>query len=68
MDQKLSGVGKMLLAKSRQSSDGHIFDYTINTAKADIQVFEANTDQEAPKLKSASSILEDYLSKQKKAN
>lgn len=39
MEQKMAGVGKMLLAKNRQGEDGQIFCYSIETKKAYIECF-----------------------------
>lgn len=44
VEQKISGVGKLYIAKNRQGRDGQIMQYTIDTAKCKIDVMELPED------------------------
>ena len=46
MEQKASGIGKILMAKNRQGQDGQIIAYTINTAKSILDMFELTEEVE----------------------
>lgn len=46
MEQKAAGVGKMYVAKNRQGRDGQIFAYSLDTARARIDMFELTEEVE----------------------
>ena len=46
MEQKVSGIGKILMAKNRQGEDGQIVAYSIDTARSKIDMFELTDDVE----------------------
>jgi replicative DNA helicase len=46
MEQKAAGIGKMYVAKNRQGRDGQIFAYSLNTANAQIEMFDLTEDIE----------------------
>lgn len=47
MAQKILGIGKMYIAKNRQGKDGQIFAYSLDTARAHIEMFELTDEIEA---------------------
>lgn len=47
MEQKASGIGKMYIAKNRQGRDGQIFAYSLDTARAQIEMFDLTEDVES---------------------
>lgn len=46
MEQKAAGIGKMYIAKNRQGRDGQIFAYSLDTARAQIEMFDLTEDIE----------------------
>lgn len=46
MEQKAAGIGKMLIAKNRQGRDGQIFAYSLDPARAHVEMFDLTEDVE----------------------
>lgn len=71
IEQKAAGIGKMHIAKNRQGRDGHIFAYSIDTAKCKIDMFELTEDVQAKideETKTESEKIRDKLLKAVKAS
>jgi replicative DNA helicase len=66
MEQKAAGVGKMYIAKNRQGKDGQIFAYSLNTANAQIEMFDLTDDVEKKIAGEPVDELEDAQNKLKK--
>lgn len=68
MAQKALGIGKVYIAKNRQGYDGQILNYTIDTGKAKIEIYELKAEDASTPMaeyegKTTADQLKDYLAK-----